>query len=163
MSEDEKLSDEQRIAILEGKVGKNRTLITIVAITLLIVLSVSLTLLALKLLQSDEPKVSISSFEAQNAIVLELQDQVKQQKRLIEHLNFTYEKSQAATFQKVMIEQEQSYQQFLATLKVGMYDLAKMIQGSRTWLDIYSERIEAAQKMSSAREKELNKVDTSNK
>lgn len=159
MSEEETLTEEQRISILEGTVSKNRTLITIVAITMIIVLSVSLTLLVLRLLQSSEPTVSMSNFEAQNAIVLELQDQVKQQKLLIEHLDFTYEKSQAATFQKVMIEQEQSYQQFLATLKVGMYDLAKMIQGSRTWLDIYSERIEAAQKMSSAREKELNKMD----
>jgi hypothetical protein len=104
--------------------------------------------------------VSLSSFEEQNALVLELKDQVNQQKLLIEQLNFTYEKSQAATFQKVMVEQEQSYQQFLATLKVGMYDLAKMIQGSRTWLDIYSERIEAAQSMSSNREKELNKLNT---
>lgn len=160
MSEDEALSDEQRIAILEGSVSKNRTLITIVAITMVIVLSVSLTLLALRLLQSSEPMVSLSSFEEQNALVLELKDQVNQQKLLIEQLNFTYEKSQAATFQKVMVEQEQSYQQFLATLKVGMYDLAKMIQGSRTWLDIYSERIEAAQSMSSNREKELNKLNT---
>lgn len=159
MSEEETLTEEQRISILEGTVSKNRTLITIVAITMIVVLSVSLTLLVLRLVQTSEPVVSMSSFEAQNAIVLELQDQVKQQKQLIEHLNFTYEKSQAATFQKVMIEQEQSYQQFLATLKVGMYDLAKMIQGSRTWLDIYSERIEAAQKKSSDREKELNKVD----
>lgn len=160
MSEEEALTEEQRIAILEGTVSKNRTLITIVAITMIIVLSVSVTLLVLRLLQSSEPTVTLSSFEAQNEIVLELQDQVKQQKSLIDNLNFTYEKSQAATFQKVMIGQEQSYQQFLATLKVGMYDLAKMIQGSRTWLDIYSERIEAAQNMSSAREKELNKVDT---
>lgn len=158
--QEETLTEEQRITALENKVGKNRIVIIIVSIVMIIALSVSLTLMVLRLLHSSEPTVSLSTFEAQNAVVLELKDQVNQQKLLIEHLNFTYKKSQAATFQKVMIEQEQSYQQFLATLKVGMYDLAKMIQGSRTWLDIYSERIEAAQSKSSAREKELNKLDT---
>jgi hypothetical protein len=155
MSEEETLTEEQRITALENKVGKNRIVIIIVALTLIIILSVSTTVLILKLIRAEEPSVPISSFEAQKKLVEALSDQIKQQKVQIEHLKFTYEKSEVAAFQKNLIAQEQSYQEFLATLKVGMFDLAKMVQGSRTWLEIYTERVEEAQELSVEREQEL--------
>ncbi len=158
MSEIEPLTEEQRISVLEGKVGKNRTVITIVALTLIVILSVSFTILILKLLRADDGSVSTSRFEEQIVVIQALEDDIKQQQLLIEHLTLTYQKSQVATFQRTLIEQEQSYQAFLSTMKLGMYDLAKMVQGSRTWLDIYNEKIQNAQNLSAAREKELQRI-----
>lgn len=158
MSEAEPLTEEQRISLLESKVGKNRTVITIVALTLIVILSVSFTILILKLLKADEPYVANSKYEQQVEVVEALTEEVKQQQLLIDHLTLTYQKSQVASFQTTLIEQEQSYQAFLSTMRLGMFDLAKMVQGSRTWLDIYNDKLEDAQDLSKAREKALNKI-----
>lgn len=158
MSEVEPLSDEQRISVLEGKVGKNRTVITIVALTMVVILSVSFTVLILKLLRADEPYVPRSSFNEQSAIIQALSEEVKQQQLLIEHLTLSYSQSQAAAFQHNLVEQEQSYQEFLRALKLGMFDLAKMVQGSRTWLDVYNDKLDDAKNASIAREKALKRL-----
>mgnify|MGYP001179777175 FL=1 len=158
MSEAEPLTEEQRISLLENKVGKNRTVITIVALTLIVILSVSFTILILKLLKADEPYVASSIFEQQVEVIESLKEEVKQQKLLIDHLTLAYEKSQVASFQTTLIEQEQSYQAFLSTMRLGMFDLAKMVQGSRTWLDIYNDKLEDAQDLSKERERALNKI-----
>lgn len=158
MSDVEQLSDEQRIALLENKVGKNRTVITIVSLTLIVILSVSFTVLILKALHVDEPYAPRSSYDQQELLIQELQVNLKEQKKLISELTLSYEQSQVAAFQRNMIEQEQSYQNFLAALKLGMFDLAKMVQGSRTWLDVYNEKLDDAQALSRQREKNLQRL-----
>lgn len=158
MSDIEELSDEQRISLLEGKVGKNRTVITIVALTMIVILSVSLTVLLLKLLRVDEPYVSSTNFEEQKMVILALQEDLKEQKETIAAMSLTYQQSEAATFQQTLIEQEQSYQDFLSALKLGMFDLAKMVQGSRTWLDVYNDKLDDAQNLSELREKKLKRL-----
>lgn len=158
MSDIEQLSDEQRIGLLENKVGKNRTVITIVSLTLIVILSVSCTVLILKALHVDEPYVSYSNFEQQGLIILQLQADIIEHKKKISDLTLTYEKSQVSIFQQNLIEQEQSYQSFLATLKLGMFDLAKMVQGSRTWLDVYNDKLDEAQRLSSQREQNLQRL-----
>lgn len=155
MSEAEQLSDEQRLSLLEGKVGKNRTVITIVAITMVIILSVSFTVLLLKLLRADSPYVTMAAFEEQKVVIQTLRTELEKQKSKVSTLTLTYQQSEVATFQQTMIEQEQSYQAFFATLKLGMFDLAKMVQGSRTWLDVYNEKIDDAKYLSQQREKKL--------
>ena len=158
MSDIEELTDEQRISLLENKVGKNRTVITVVALTLIVILSVSFTVLILKLLHVDEPYVSHSIFEEQKLIIQQLEADVQEHKKQISQLTLTYEQSQVAAFQQNLIAQEQSYQEFLAALKLGMFDLAKMVQGSRTWLDVYNEKLNEAQSQSSQREKALKRL-----
>lgn len=158
MSDIEPLSDEQRISLLEKRVGKNRTVITVVALTMLVILSVSFTVLLLKLLRVDEPYASSSSFEEQKLIIQTLRTELEDQERAIESLSLTYKQSQAAMFQQTLIEQEQSYQEFLSTLKLGMFDLAKMVQGSRTWLDVYNDKIDGVQDLSELREKKLQRL-----
>ncbi|MGK0404967.1 MAG: hypothetical protein ACJAR6_000336 [Oleispira sp.] len=155
MSDSEQLSDEQRITLLEGKVGKNRTVIIIVAVIMVIVLSVSFTVLILKLFNADEPYVVLSSFDQQAAIIDTMQMKIDKQASKIGTLSLTYQQSQVATFQQTMIEQERSYQDFLSALKMGMFDLAKMVQGSRTWLDVYNDRLDDARDLSMLREENL--------
>lgn len=158
MSDLEQLSDEQRISLLEGKVGKNRAVITIVALTMLVILSVSFTVLILKLLRVDEPYVPRSSFEEQKVVIQTLRSELEEQKGALASLSLVYKRSEAATFQQTLIEQEQSYQEFLSTLKLGMFDLAKMVQGSRTWLDVYNDKLDDAQDASELREKTLSRL-----
>lgn len=158
MSEAEQLSDEQRIGLLESKVGKNRTVITIVALTMIVILSVSLTVLILKFLHVDEPYVSRTLFDEQKIKVEELQEALKEQQYIIEDLNVAYKQSQASVFRNTLVEQEQSYQEFLSTMKLGMFDLAKMVQGSRTWLDLYKEKLDDSIDLSKEREKRLQRL-----
>lgn len=115
-------------------------------------------MLIIKLLHVDEPYVSRSSFDEQKIIIQTLREEVKEQQETLAALSFSYQKSHAATFQKTLIEQEQSYQEFLVAMKVGMFDLAKMVQGSRTWLDVYNEKLDDAQDWSELREKELESI-----
>jgi hypothetical protein len=158
MSDSEQLSEEQRISLLEGKVGKNRTLIIIVAVIMVIVLSVSFTVLIIKLFNADEPYVSLSSFDEHTAMIDAMQMKIDKQASTIGTLSLTYQQSQVATFQQTMIEQERSYQEFLSALKLGMFDLAKMVQGSRTWLDVYNDRLDEAKDLSMLREENLKKL-----
>jgi hypothetical protein len=158
MSDSEQLSEEQRISLLEGKVGKNRILIIIVAVIMVIVLSVSFTVLIIKMFNADEPYVVLSSFDEQTAIIDAMQMKIEKQASTIGTLSLTYQQSQVATFQQTMIEQEQSYQEFLSALKLGMFDLAKMVQGSRTWLDVYNDRLDDAKDLSMLREENLKKL-----
>ena len=63
--------------------------------------------------------------------------------------------SDPAVFQAVLLQQEESYQLHLTALKQGMRDLAKMMPGSRTWLEIYDEQMDEAILQSKDRVREL--------
>lgn len=54
--------------------------------------------------------------------------------------------------------QEQAFRTFARNLKDGMYDLSRMVAGSRTWLDEYNQRIDQALAESSAREARLKEI-----
>jgi flagellar basal body-associated protein FliL len=155
MAEAEELSDEQRLSVVEGKVGKNRMMLIIVVITMVVVLSVSLTLSIINLFSDDEPYVLRSSFEEQQVTIQLLSTKLEQHSSSLGSLTLDYQQSDVATFQQTMIEQEQSYQEFLSALKMGMFDLAKMVQGSRTWLDVYNEQLDDAKDLSKLREENL--------
>jgi hypothetical protein len=63
--------------------------------------------------------------------------------------------SSATAFKGLLLDQEQSYQLHLTALKQGMRDLARMLPGSRTWLEMYDEQMNAAIAQSVARSKQL--------
>ncbi len=79
MAEAEELSDEQRLSVVEGKVGKNRMMLIIVVITMVVVLSVSLTLSIINLFSDDEPYVLRSSFEEQQVTIQLLSTKLEKQ------------------------------------------------------------------------------------
>ena len=41
------------------------------------------------------------------------------------------------SIRELMVEQEDSYQQFMVVLQQGMYDMSRMVPGSRTWYEVY--------------------------
>lgn len=63
-----------------------------------------------------------------------------------------------ATVRDLILRQEASYQLFISALQQGMYDLSRMIKGSRTWYEVYKEdldRVAAESKERYARLQEL--------
>ncbi|MAG42911.1 MAG: hypothetical protein CMH95_01195, partial [Oceanospirillaceae bacterium] len=69
--------------------------------------------------------------------------------------------SQASGFKEILLDQEQSYQTHLSALKQGMRDLAKMMPGSRTWLEMYDEQMDIALEESRQRVQKLAAIQTS--
>ena len=58
----------------------------------------------------------------------------------------------------IVKEQEAAHQEFLDALRSGMYDLAHMLPGSRTWLEVYGEKVDLAAAHSKSRENDLKKL-----
>ncbi len=80
--------------------------------------------------------------------------------KAIPAINDRIENSTGVTMQKLMLEQEKSIQSFLKNLKSGMYDLAHMIPGSRTWLEQYNVEMNKALQLSLQRSRELTRLET---
>jgi len=68
------------------------------------------------------------------------------------------ENSSAVAIQSLMLEQENSYQTFIRELRQGMYDLSRMVPGSRTWLAIYSKKMDEISKASDLRQQQLHRL-----
>ncbi len=75
-------------------------------------------------------EVAYESARAYNDNAERLEEKLKRTTKTIQLNNFS-------ALRKLMIEQEQSNRQFLAALKQGMYDLSRMVKGSRTWYEVY--------------------------
>jgi hypothetical protein len=166
-AEDE-LSEQQRIELLEKSVSSNKVILLIVALILIITISVAITTGIVNMLSSnDQPQVKLADFQASQKEIAELKKVVAVQNEKITQLVKAYPElktllanSSAPSFQKILLEQEKSYQDFLTSMKSGMYDLAHMVPGSRTWLEMYNEQMNKAITMSQKRSRELEKIST---
>jgi len=63
-----------------------------------------------------------------------------------------------AAVRDLILQQETSYQQFVAALQQGMYDLSRMVKGSRTWYDVYKEDLDRVVEASKARYQRLSEL-----
>jgi len=162
----EPLTEEQRIAQLEKKVGNNKLFLFGIALFLIIIISMIVTAFAiLNFKGSEEPKNE--AFTALQTEVIELKQQLASVDAKLDKLSITFPdlKNQLANTQntvlkKVMLEQEQGFQKFLMALQSGTYDLAHMVPGSRTWLDQYSEQINRSITHSKARTNALKNLNS---
>jgi hypothetical protein len=157
----EPLTEEQRIIQLEKKVGNNKLVLIGIALFLMIIISMIVT--AFAVLNLSGPK------DTSHETVTALQTEVTTLKQQLASLEANQSKlsvslpdlknqlanTQNTVLKKVMLEQEQGFQQFLSALQSGTYDLAHMVPGSRTWLDQYSEQIDRAITHSKERTKSL--------
>ncbi len=75
------------------------------------------------------------SAEAYNDNAVRLEEKLDRITRTIQLNNFS-------AMRELMIEQEQGYQQFITTLQQGMYDISRMIKGSRSWYEVYKEDLD---------------------
>jgi len=167
--EQEPLSPEQRLDVLEKKVGSNKLILLGLAVFLIIVISVSVTVVALgvsggetesagdteqlalvqtEIEQLKEQLLSLGAKQAEVSAALQLQE--------VKLAN-----SGNKVLQATMIEQEASYQTFLSGLRSAIYDLAHMVPGSRAWFELYSDQVDSSIAHSQKRVEKLEKIETS--
>ena len=156
--EHEPLTEEQRITALEDKVGSNK----IIALFLIVAVSVTSTFFVVSLFAVDETLGDSEAVIALQAKVIELENTIEELRKITKSSKneFVLLKEKVANssnlkLQQIIIEQERGHQTFLDALRSGMYDLAHMLPGSRTWLEVYGEKIDKAEIYSKDREKAI--------
>jgi len=162
-TEHEPLTEEQRITALEEKVGTNKIVLISIALFLIIIVSVSSTVFIVSMFGEDEDATASSEMVAaleakiveQEKVLENIKKLTKENRAELSALKDKVASSSNQKLQELMIEQERGHQMFLDTLRTGMYDLAHMIPGSRTWLEVYGEKVDSAERHSKEREKEL--------
>lgn len=157
------LSVEQRLELLEEKVGSNKLGLFAIALVLIIIISVAATVGILKLTAEEQApsasaeqaaklEQSLNTLQEQvfnlDTKMVDLEDQIKAQ-------NDKISASSNQILLQLMIEKEQDVQNFFNAMRAGMYDLSHMVPGSRSWLELYNEQLDAAERKSAARSKRL--------
>ena len=165
--EQEELSEEQRISMLEKSVTANKVVLLILALTLIVAISVTLTTMIISSMSEDSSLGEQEAFIQMKQELTALKEQVAVQQATITKSEQSYSElkgllnnSSAPTFQRILLQQEKSYQEYIKSMKSGMYDLAHMVPGSRTWLELYSEQMNTAISLSQQRERELKRLQT---
>lgn len=163
--EHEPLTEEQRITALEDKVGTNKIVLISMALFLIIAVSVSATFLVVTIFTEEDTAGDSETVIALQAKVLELEKTIEEMKKVTKSsrnellvLKEKVSNSSNLTLQQIILDQERGHQTFLDTLRSGMYDLAHMLPGSRTWLEVYGEKVDKAEIYSKDREKALLKL-----
>lgn len=164
---DDALSEEQRLQLLTRAGQRNRLVIFVLAGVLgsLMLLSAGLNLYGV-LGAGDDSRVvalerQVARLEKQLAVqqvALSNQEELlaSQQSRQLTGLFERAEHPDSiAQVSKVLQAQETDYQAVLQGLKVGMADLANMLPGSRSWLNLYNEPIDRALLNSRQRSEEI--------
>lgn len=164
-AEHEPLTEEQRITALEDKVGTNKIVLISLALFLIVAVSVSATFLLVSMMSTDDTAVESETVIALQDRVTELEKKIESMKKATKAsrtdllvLKEKIENSSNLKLQEIILEQERGHQTFLETLRSGMYDLAHMLPGSRTWLEVYGEKVDKAEIYSQDREKSLLKL-----
>lgn len=155
------LSEAQRLAMLEDTVSTNRVVLMIIAVLAVVAISVAVTIAVVKLMQPDVTYVDSKSFAKLERDVGILKEAAIAYEQSMTDTKNILDSSNATAFKALMLEQEKSYQLHLNALKQGMRDLARMVPGSRTWLDIYEEQMDEALAESRARMNRLSRLQTS--
>ena len=165
--EQDELSEEQRISMLEKSVTANKVVLLILALTLIVAISVTLTTMIISGMSEDSTLGEQEDFILIQQELTALKVQVAAQQATISKTEKAYSdlkgllnNSSAPTFQRVLLQQEKSYQEFIKSMKSGMYDLAHMVPGSRTWLELYTEQMNTVISLSQQRERELKRLQT---
>jgi hypothetical protein len=158
---EEELSEAQRLAMLEDTVSTNRIVLMVIAILAVVAISVAVTIAVVKVMQPDVAYADIKSFaKLERDVEILKEAAITHEQNLVDTKNIL-DSSNATAFKALMLEQEKSYQLHLNALKQGMRDLARMVPGSRTWLDIYDEQMNEALAESRARMNRLSRLQTS--
>ncbi len=167
-SDQETMSEGQRLSILEKSVSLNRILLMLLGFLIIISLSVSITLAIVAAVSGDTVPVAVTaeieSLKQQVELLKQdnksLGTQLAALTEEMPRLKTLVTNSSAPAFQRILIAQEESNQEFLRGVKEGMYDLARMVPGSRTWLELYNERMDRALQFSQSRQRDLTRLKT---
>lgn len=167
-TEDQSVSEVQRLNIVEKSVKLDRILLLLLALLIMLTLAVTITIAILSSVSgSGNESASAAELIDLQAKVQELRNDLQETKlelaalqSEIPTLKATLHNSSAPAFQKLLLDQEESYQAFIKGVKEGMYDLARMVPGSRTWLELYTEKMDLATQQSIERQRNLQRLAT---
>lgn len=161
LDDDDTLTEAQRLTALEETVSTNRLVLLIMAALAVIAVSAAVTLTIVNLIEPDIEHVDKKEFARLERELDILKDAAIDYEKQLTKARELLETSNSSTFKALMLEQEQSHQRYLETLKQGMRDLARMVPGSRTWLEIYNEQLDEVMAASQARAVRLSRIQTS--
>ncbi len=159
--DDDELSESQRLNMLEETVSTNRLVLVAMAVVAVVGISVGVTIGVIKLMTPDMSYVDSRAFARLEREVAILKDAAISYEKSLNQARELLDTSNSSTYKALMLEQEQSHQRYLQTLKEGMRDLARMIPGSRTWLEEYNEQLDQVAAESRARMQRLDDIQTS--
>jgi len=136
----------------------------VAVITISIALSASITALAVHYLNEangDSARISqLTTLIEKQAELLELHDiRLAELSVRASTQDSTLSSDTHSALQQLLIEQERSKQQQLETTRAAIYDLAQLVPGSKSWLNMYSAKLDEAIRQSQLREKILTRVD----
>ena len=137
------LTEEQRIAILEKTAFVNRIILLVISLILIIGLSVTVTSVIINAMTEEEEPVSSQRVADLEQVMVTLNDRLDYQQKAIDRLNRQAEEGggggTSPLMQRHLVQQEKDYQEYLKAMKTGMHDLSRMIPGSRVWLEAFDE------------------------
>jgi len=164
------MQEMQRLGLVEKNVKLDRMLLLFLAglIILTIIVTVSISLVS-SIYTSEGERASA-------AIIAELQEEITELRNDLQRtqlqlqvsgnetseLKALFENSNAPALQKMMLAQEQGFQDFIRSMKDGIYDLARIVPGSRTWLQVYSDKMDTTLQLSLKRQQALRKLTVDN-
>lgn len=154
------LSPEQRITKLEkGKLISLILIIVLVIFSLLQFAGIGYLLMT----SAKDPRIETNTVQLAtlDAKILEIQKTSNEATKILlqnevikgqlEQLLKDANIHNYARLRIAMVDQEISHIQFLEALKQGMFELSRMVRGSRTWYEVYKEELDAVIADSEAR------------
>lgn len=154
-AKDDQPSEMDRLTAVEAALSFHKKLLLVVLVLAAITTSIAVALGVVRMIRPPSTYIETEHFVTLKKEVDKTNRINEQWQKRIEELELELDNSQASTFRTLMIEQEQSFQVHLTALKNGMRDMAHMVPGSRTWLEIYNEQMDAALAQSKARARKL--------
>ncbi|ABC27892.1 hypothetical protein HCH_01007 [Hahella chejuensis KCTC 2396] len=165
-AEDEQMTEAQRLTLLEKSMSLNRFFLLLLAMLIVVTLSVTITVSIISAMDGGDTAKTAEIVDLQNK-VQELRQELQATREQVATLNAqipamktAIANGSAPAFQRLLLKQEASYQEFIRGVKEGMYDLARMVPGSRTWLELYNEKMDRALQLSQERQRELQRLNT---
>ncbi|AZZ90432.1 hypothetical protein EUZ85_06735 [Hahella sp. KA22] len=166
-AEDEQMTEAQRLTLLEKSMSLNRFFLLLLAMLIVVTLSVTITVSIISAMDSGGDSAKTAEIADLQNKVQELRQELQATREQVAALNAeiptiktSIANGSAPAFQRLLLKQEASYQEFIRGVKEGMYDLARMVPGSRTWLELYNEKMDRALQFSQERQRELQRLNT---
>ncbi|RDE25095.1 hypothetical protein DV711_05930 [Motiliproteus coralliicola] len=157
------LSPEERLAKLE----KGRMFSWIAIVLLLLLVLGEAGWIYISTTQGPDPRISehqeeldrltrrLKNMEADYETAQAYNEDAQRLEGKLDRIMETIQLNNFNTLRALMVEQEMSYQQFIVVLQQGMYDISRMVPGSRTWYEVYKGDLDIVIGDSEARSEKL--------
>lgn len=147
--EKEALTPERRIEKLEGARKLNLILISVLGFICLLLLAAVITLFILSDPRPDRNAAALYQLQSQVEAIQDNSKTIEGFKLEAEVLNDKLDRvlnetdlNNFSALRSLMEQREEDHTRFIKALQQGMYDLSRMLRGSRTWYEVYKEDLD---------------------